>query len=569
MRLKKLVSLGLSMATAISVLGLITAGTATADLGTNGRIFTGTDYGFNSDGLGLDGDAEVSSLCVAEDETYSNYSPYSLVPPSGQSVPTAAACDNKVDELDFGAYSLEFIPSTDSRALLDPAGNDGILGNGDDSRGPDGKTGTGGGEEPTVTRKRSAIQATWNFAKSWPAPTATGPLVMTGSNNNEEAAGLSAFMAFRNVDIQDNILRANCDRNDTNTHFIEGATGETAGNGINPAPNDVKLGAHKTYLFDPRATMHVDDGTYFHIWFSHEYIGPGTQTWATNWRDTINFGYYDPTLDNDIHYSHTANLDPLMNPGDSPGTNLTTRYSGLSTGSTGGYYRVEWSNSYKTLKVTIPAVHYIQSTTCLTIGVDTDPGAGQGNRSGWGWEPMVRTGAEKANGPRSYDGALLWPGNLQNDVVSDIFAQTMTSVRPKTPVPIPLSFIGQNVCDPTLNNEAIFGPSGTVPRQSVLGNNVPPKCGSAFYSDLDWVIGLGFTADDLQWPDGQDAFWGSANGLPPTLGPGDWPGPTCNTPTFGDRFRSNPLYNAGNACALRNPHNLGLRHKAEQHLHAS
>lgn len=526
MRLRKLLG---GLFSAIAVLGLVLVSTAPAGADGNNaaRAFTGTDPS---------NDAEFSTLCQVDDR---NPDPYFGIPATGANV---ANCDNKIPQMDFSTYGLEYIPAGGAGALLDAAGNDRTWGTSDDPQGVDGKPGTADDIIPTATT--GTIKATWTFAAGWPAASHPTTLVVNGSKNVENISGMSAFMAYRNADIQKNVLQAACDRN---------ANTAVAWNGLSPTPTidpskPTAPGTTPAYIFDPRGALHHEDGTYFHIWVSWEYKGgTGTEVWNSRWQPKMNYGYYDPTIDNDIHYSETPANNPLLNPYNK-GTG-TNPWTGL-----GKFYSWEFSNNNQTLTVKFPAVYVDVDSGCL------DQGTGA-NQEPYAYWPFARTAADKtgALAPRSLrTGQILNPGNGQDDKLTDIFARTMVSVRPTLPVPIPTgSVVGAAIC-PTVDNL----PSVAVP----LAGNVPPKCPNALRNDIDWVIGLGFFADDLQLPDGSDAFVGGFLGLPPSLGPGIMPGPTCHSPTFGGNLPHSPLRNPGNACAIRNPYSIGLRANPN-HIH--
>lgn len=500
--------------TTVASLGLLLAllGVASppagADGNNNGNVFSGTD---------ATNDAEFSTLCQYDDR---DPDPYTGIGGTGVQ---AVNCDNKIGEMDFTSWSLTYVPASSPEALLDPAGNDHIWGTSDDSRGPDGKSATG--DEPAITGRMGTLKASWTFAKPWPASNMASTFKATGSRNDENMSGLSAFIAYRNADIQKNDLQALCDRSATTTSG-------------GPA-----------YVFDPRGVYHYEDGTYFHIWVSWEFKGAttGTGAWQQSWQPKMNFGYYDPNIDQDIHLSSTPQNNPLYNP-QNTGVLGTNPWTGL-----GKFYDWNLSSDRKTVTVKFPAVYTEIDQNCL------DQGSGP-NQEPYRFTPYARTAADKTGSlaPRSArTGTVLNPGNGQDDRLFDVFAQSLVSVRPNLPVPIPTgSLVCANLC-PIVD---------ALPRTAVpVVGNVPPQY-PITRQDLDWIIGLGFTADVSQLSDGSDGFQGGVLGTSPSLGPSAWPGPTCNTPTQGGNLPNNPLWNRGNPCAVRNPVSVGLKH-SNNHLH--
>lgn len=516
--------LGALTATLLMV-GLMGISAGPASAGHSSRSATITDAA---------GDGEFSTLCLFDDREPDFYTGI------GGTGIQAANCDNKIAEVDFTSANLEYIPASDTRALFSPAGNDGAWGTSDDARGADGKVGTGdepctasspyptcNGGLPLLTTRVGTLAATINVSAPWPAPNFPTTLQASGSRNTENIAGMSALFEYRNADIQKNDLQATCDRS---------------------APN---LAGQPAYVYDERGVLHYEDGTYFHMWLSWEFSGPGNGPRADQqrWRPRINFGWYSPTIDEDTHWSFTAQTNLLYNPYNT-GAAGSDAWTGL-----GRFYSWDWSNGNRTFTVKIPAIYVTINNNCKDQG--TAP-----NQEPYNYLPFARTASEKSSLISLQTGQPLNPGNGQNDVLFDVFARTLVSVRPQTPVPIPTgSLIGAAVC-PTVDSL----PQVAIP----LVGAVPPRCPGLLRNDIDWVIGLGFTADTWQFPDGSPGQVGGTHGtgllLPPTLGPVDWPGPTCNTPTFGGNLPNNPLWNRGQPCAIRNPVNIGLRHN-NNHIH--
>lgn len=539
-----------AVAALVLLVGLIASTGAPVSATHSSRVFGGTDPA---------GDAEFSTLCWFDDR---DPDPYTGVGGTGVQ---AANCDNYVGETDLRDWGLEYIPAGDTRALFDPAGNDGILGTADDARGPDGKIGTG--DEPCtldnpygasgtypgcdtaatpLSKRVGTIQATWTYEKPWPASTHQGNFLAKGTKNDENIGGMSSLLNYRNADIQNNTLQATCDRNAGK--FI-------TWNGLQPtlAPTVAEPTKQApAYIFDPRGAMHYEDGTYFHIWVSWEFTGPGTGSRVDQqyWRPRINFGYYSPAVDEDIHWSNTPQNNLLYNPYNRAPTGPTANdpWTGL-----GRFYDFKWSNENKTKTTKLPATYLVISNNCM------DQGTGP-NQEPYLYEPYARTADDKtgALAPRSLrTGEILNPGNGQNDVLFDIFTQSLVSVRPTLPVPIPTgSVIGAAIC-PTVDSLDQV--------QIPLVGAVPPRCPGLLRNDVDWVIGFGFGADVWNFPDGSSGFQGGL--LSPSLGPAIMQGPTCNSPTFGGNLPDNPFWRKGYPCAVRNPFNIGLKHN-NNHLHA-
>lgn len=516
--------------------GLLASGAIPASASHSSRVFSGTDAA---------GDSEFSSLCLFDDR---EPDPYFGVGGTGVHV---ANCDNQIGETDFTNWGFEYVPASSSDALFNPAGNDGLWGTSDDARGPDGKSGSGdepctgsnpypgcSGAQPILSRRMGTLKATWNFSKPWPLSTHVGAINAAGSRNSEVISGLSAFLAFRNADIQRNDLQPLCDRD------VQGPTAF----------------GQPTYIYDTSAYFHYLDGTYFHIWVSWELApanvaGTGPRADQQHWRPRLNYGFYDPTIDNDIHYSSTPQNNPLYNPYNT-GITGNDPWTGL-----GRFYDWQWSNGNQTLTVKFPAI-YVTITSPPLVNALLSPAIGgtcrdQGpgpNQQSYSYKPFARIADEKTGSQAIKSvqtGQPLNPGNGQNDVLFDIAAQVFVSVRPTLPVPIPTgSLICANVCP-------IYD---SLPRPLP---GVPPGY-PITRQDIDWVIGVGFTADEWQLPNGSDAWIGGL--LTPTLGPRDFQGPTCNINTLGGHLPNNPLWNRGNQCALRNPYNIGLQAN-NNHVH--
>lgn len=508
---KKLIGVAALLAITGSLLALSSL-PAAADGNNSGRVFNYTDNPT---------DGEFSTLCTVDDRTPD---PYTGIGGTGLS---AANCDNRIAELDIQTYSFEFVPPSDGRALLDPAGNDGLWGTSDDGRGPDGVPGTG--DEPTITKRVGTLMATWTFAAGWPAPTHPGFYNAQGSRNVETLSGITLFARFRNAELQNNDLKPVCDRSNSTA-------------------------ANPRYIYDPRTAMHYADGTSFFLYGSWEASGAGAGSRPDQqfWRPAIGIGYYDPAIDSDFNLVNDLQTNPLYNPynTDTVGSNPWT---GL-----GKHYDFQLSADRKTVTLKLPAVLVETSTTCM------DYGSGP-NREPYWFEPYARTAADKTGSlaPRSLiHGGILRPDSGADDRLFDLYTSVGISVKPRLPVPIPWgSVLCANLCQTW---EAIV----PVVIEPVTGECL--TCYPVRNSDQDWVIGFSGTADNLNFPDGTSGFYGGAFGtgilLTPTLGPSLWRGPTCNTPTFGGQFPNNPFWNRGNACALRNPFNIGLR-PSTNHIH--
>lgn len=501
--------LGAILSTAVTAsLFAMAAPPAGADGNNNGNTFSVADPA---------GDAEFSTLCTFDDRSPD---PYTGIGGTGVQ---AANCDNKIGETDIQSYSFSFVPPTSSDALLNPAGNDGTWGTSDDGAGPDGDPGTS--DDPVITARTGTLKATWTFAKPWPAPNTPGFYTATGSKNNETVSGFTMYARFRNADLENNRLQPGCDRN-------------------NSTPASPK------YIFDPKNAYHYEDGTNLFLIAGWEFNGPGNGSRVDQqfWRPRVGIGYYDPNIDADINLVNDPMDNVLYNPNNT-GAAGANPWTGL-----GKYYDFQMSADRKTITVKMPGVYVDTSSSCLVRG-------NSNNKASFYFDPYARTAADKngALAPRSaITGQILRPGNNADDRLFDLYTSVGVGVKPQLPVPIPT---GSLVC-------ATLCPiwEASVPRVSdpVIGSCL--TCYPLTDSDISWVIGLSFTADQLNLADGSNGFQGGILGTPPSLGPSVMPGPTCNNPTFGGLLPSSPLYSPGNPCALRNPVSVGLKHNT-YHIH--
>lgn len=187
------------------------------------------------------------------------------------------------------------------------------------------------------------------------------------------------------------------------------------------------------------------------------------------------------------------NYDPQNNPNYNPYNTATLKQTG-----NGIFYH--YSVSGTTITIRMPGVYVARSTTCKFYKV--------GATYGFAFYPFARTASQKA-------ASEFFPGNLANDQILHVSWQSFLLTRPKTPVPIPLSAI------------------------PVLG-----------LADTDWVIGLLFSLDDLTLHGIDQRIGGYTS---KNLMTADWPGPKCNTPTFGGTLPNNPLWTPGQPCAVDSP----------------
>lgn len=209
----------------------------------------------------------------------------------------------------------------------------------------------------------------------------------------------------------------------------------------------------------------------------------------------MTFGWLDPNQDGAFF-----NYDPQNNPIYNPYNTTTLKQTG-----NGIFYH--YSVSGTTITIRMPGVYVARSNSLTTVGTGCKPYA-TGKAFGFQFLPFARTAAQKA-------ASQFFPGNGQNDQILHVSWQSFLLTRPKTPVPIPLSAI------------------------PVLG-----------LSDTDWVIGQLFSLDDLTLHGVDQRIGGYTS---KNLMTADWPGPTCNTPTFGGTLPNNPLWIPNQPCAVDSP----------------